>query len=160
MLFFAFAAVIALLAPAHPAYAQGKPQALDGVTVTALRNPVDKSYRRMVAGMELFEEKRRYLAPAATLRFKLLPRKRDTDMEHIDLKIVGDSFVTPVALAPDQTFALERQERALKENASVRPNRKAGTMTWRAEIRTPGLPQDTRRLGDCAWNARWECRPA
>jgi hypothetical protein len=149
----AFAAVIVLLASVHPVCAQGKPQALDGVTVTALRDPVDKSYRRMVASMELFEEKRRYLAPAATLRFKLLPRKRDTNMEHIDLRIVGDSFVTPVALAPDQTFVLERQERALKENASVRPNRKAGTMTWRAEIRTPGVPRDTRRLGDL----RLEC---
>jgi len=153
VLFSAFATVIALLGSAHPVYAQGKPQELDGVTVTALRTPVDKSYRRMVAGMELFEEKRRYVAPTATLRFKLLPRKRDTDMKDIELKIVGDSFVTPVALAPDQTFVLERKETALKENASVRPNRKAGTMTWRAEIRTPGLPRDTRRLGDL----RLEC---
>jgi hypothetical protein len=33
------------------------------------------------------------------------------------------------------------------------PNRKAGTLTWRAEVRTPGLPPDTRRLGDL----RLEC---
>ena len=33
------------------------------------------------------------------------------------------------------------------------PNRKAGTLTWRAEIRTPGLPPNTRRLGDL----RLEC---
>jgi hypothetical protein len=33
------------------------------------------------------------------------------------------------------------------------PNRKAGTLTWRAEIRTPGLPPETRRLGDL----RLEC---
>jgi len=35
----------------------------------------------------------------------------------------------------------------------VMPNRKAGTLTWRAEIRTPGLPPNTRRLGDL----RLEC---
>jgi hypothetical protein len=140
------------VASSTAAYAQSNPQHSDAVTVTALRNPVHKSYRRMIAGMELFE-KRRHLAPGAPLRFKLLPRNRGTNMEHIELEIIGDSFSTPVALAPDQTFALERHAMALKENAAVMPNRKAGTMTWRAEIRTPGLPPNTRRLGDL----RLEC---
>ena len=139
----------ALLASSTAAFPQGD---TDAVTVTALRNAVDKPYRRMIAGMDLFE-KRRHLAPAASLRFKLLPRHRDTDMEEVTLEVIGDSFATPVALAPDRTFALERRPIALKENASVRPNRKAGTMTWRAEIRTPGLPPNTRRLGDL----RLEC---
>src|SRR5215510_4497267 len=144
----------ALLASCGTGLAQGNPSNAqsDAVAVTALRNPVDKSYRRMVEGVELFE-KRHLLAPDAALRFKLLPRHRDTDMRDIQLEIVGDSFAAPVALAPDQTFALERRSIALKENASVRPNRKAKTMTWRAEIRTPGVPPDTRRLGDL----RLEC---
>ena len=124
----------------------------DAVTVTALRDPVDKSYRKMASGLELFD-KRRHLAPAAALRFKLLPRKAGTDMDAVELELVGDSFATPVALAPDKTFTLGRHPLALKENASVRPNRKAGSLTWRAEIRTPGLPPDTRRLGDL----RLEC---
>jgi hypothetical protein len=135
-----------------PAFAQGKSPADDPVAVSAMRNPVDKSYRRMVEGMELFEKRHR-LAPAASLRFKLLPRHGDTDMRDIQLELVGDSFATPVALAPDNTFALERRAAALKENASVRPNRKAKTMTWRAEIRTPGLSPGVRRLGDL----RLEC---
>jgi hypothetical protein len=124
----------------------------DAVAVTALRNPVDKPYRKMVAGLERFE-KRRHLAPEAALRFKLLPRNRGTRMENLELEIAGKSFATPVAVASDQTFALVRDPRALKENASVIPNRKAGTMTWRAEIRTPDLPPGTRRLGDL----RLEC---
>src|SRR5690242_10720801 len=146
----AFAAQIVVPASA---LAQGKPKD-DPVAVTSMRNPVDKSYRRMVEGMDLFE-KRHSLAPGASLRFKLLPRHSDTDMRDIQLEIVGDSFAAPVALAPDNTFALssDRRAAALKENASVRPNRKAKTMTWRAEIRTPGLPPDTRRLGDL----RLEC---
>ncbi len=124
----------------------------DAVTVTALRDPVDKSYRRMIAGTELFQ-KRHALAPAAELRFKLLPRNRATNMENVELQIVGDSFVEPVDVAPDHTFRLARYPAALKENASVRPNRKAGTLTWRAEIRTPGLAPNVRRLGDL----RLEC---
>jgi hypothetical protein len=43
------------------------------IEVTALRQPVDKSYRKMVKGMELFDE-RHAMAPDATLRYKLLPR--------------------------------------------------------------------------------------
>jgi hypothetical protein len=145
----AFAAQAAVLAPT---FAQNKSPHDDAVAVTALRNPVDKSYRRMVEGMELFEKRHR-LAPKAALRFKLLPRHRDTDMRDIQLEVVGDSFTTPVAVAADGTFTIERSPRALKEKASVQPNRKAKTMTWRAEIRTPGLPPDTRRLGDL----RLEC---
>lgn len=124
----------------------------DAVTVTALRNPVDKSYRRIIAGMDLFE-RRRDLAPGAELRFKLLPRHRGTRMDDVEVAVVGDSFQTPVAVAPDRTFSLFRDRRALEEDASVQPNRKAMTMTWRAEIRSPGVPAGVRRLGDL----RLEC---
>ena len=138
-----------LLAVATNAVAQ------DGaaVNISALRDPVDKSYRKMVNGMALFSELHA-LAPSASLRYRLWPRKPDTDLRDVALSIVGDSFERPVAVAADQTFTLERDTRALAEDASVRPNRKAGTMTWRADIRTPGLPADTRRLGDL----RLECR--
>jgi len=124
----------------------------DAITVTALRNTVDKSYRKMVAGMDLFEA-RHGLAPRASLRYKLLPRLPGTDMDDIDLRIVADSFETPIDVAPDRTFTLPRDPKALKEDAAVRPNRKARSMTWRTEIRTPGLPPDARRLGDL----RLEC---
>jgi hypothetical protein len=141
-----FLAFLCLCGAAH-----GQP-ADDAVVVTALRDPVAKSYRRMVAGMELFE-KRRHLAPEAELRFKLLPRNRQTNMDGVRLAVEGERSFVPIELGPDHTFALARDAAALKENAQVLPNRKAGTMTWRAEIRTPGLPPDTRRLGDL----RLEC---
>jgi len=125
----------------------------EAVVVRAVRDPVDKSYRRMVEGMELFEALHK-MAPRAELRYKLLPRKRDTAMDGIALSIVGDSFEVPVAVADDRTFTLERRKDALREDAAVRPDRKARSLTWRAEVRTPGLPPDTRRLGDL----RLECR--
>jgi hypothetical protein len=144
--------IAVLLACVGSVHAQPKGDEAPAVVVTALRNPVAKSYRRIVAGMERFE-KRHHLAPAAALRFKLLPRHRDTKMEDVEVEIVGDSVTIPVEVARDHTFVLERHRVALKEDAAVMPNRKARTMTWRAEIRTPGLPPNTRRLGDL----RLEC---
>ena len=125
---------------------------LPAVEARALRDPVEKSYRKIVRGMDLFEQ-RHSLAPNASLRFKLLPRRRDTDMRNIELAVVSDNVTIPVQVAADNTFALERSQRALAEDALVVPDRKTRSMTWRADIRTPGLPPNARRLGDL----RLEC---
>ncbi len=123
------------------------------VTAKANRDPVEKSYRRIIRGMELFEAQHA-LAPAAPLRFKLLARKKDTDMRQIEMNVIGTQVDFPVVIAPDNTFTLERNQRALEEDAQVVPDRKARSMTWRADIRSPGLPPNARRLGDL----RLECR--
>ena len=125
---------------------------LPPVEVRALRDPVAKSYRKIVQGMDVFEQRRSF-APDAPLRFKLLPRSRDTNMQGITLDVVGESLSIPVDVAADNTFALDRLPQALEQDAVVTPNRTAGSMTWRTDIRTPGLPPDTRRLGDL----RLEC---
>lgn len=126
---------------------------LQAVVVSAMRDPVNKSYRKMLKGMDLFEKKHG-MAPNATLRYKLLPRQRDTKMDGIELEIVANTITIPVPVAADRTFTLERDKIALDEDASVMPNRKANSLTWRTEIRTPGLPSNTRRLGDL----RLECQ--
>jgi hypothetical protein len=136
----------------RPESGAGPVVSLPPVEVSALRNPVEKSYRKIVRGMDLFE-RRHSLAPRAALRFKLLPRNRNTNMEDVSLAIVGDRVSIPVPVAADNTFALQRSEQALREDALVTPNRQARSMTWRTDIRTPGLPRHTRRLGDL----RLEC---
>lgn len=123
------------------------------VNVTTTRDPVDKSYRKMIQGMERFERERAF-APNAPLRFQLLPRTPDARMDGVTLRVAGDTVSVPVPVAADHTFVLPRNEQALRENAAVLANRKTTSMTWRAMIRTPGLPPDTRRLGDL----RLECR--
>jgi hypothetical protein len=147
---------IALLLACVPCYAaeprENAGDAAPVIAVRATRDPVDKSYRKMLGGMDLFEQKRS-MAPDASLRFRLLPRLHGTNMDGIELSIDADSFAIPVPVAPDHSFALERNQKALDEDASVRPNRTARSMTWRADIRTPGLPPGTRRLGDL----RLEC---
>jgi hypothetical protein len=147
---------VALMCTCALALAQDKgkePQTvLPPVTATATKEPVEKSYRKMIKGVELFE-KMHGLAPQAALRFKLLPRRRDTNMDGIVLEILGDTVAIPIPVAADHTFALERHQKALDEDASVTPNRRSRSMTWRTDIRTPGLPPGTRRLGDL----RLEC---
>lgn len=122
------------------------------VVVSSTRDPVDKSYRKMILGMERFE-RQHALAPQATLRFRLLPRLPTVNMRGITLKVVGDRITVPVPVAGDNSFVLPRNEQALREDAAVIANRKTTSMTWRAQVTTPGLPPDTRRLGDL----RLEC---
>ena len=122
------------------------------ITITTTRDPVDKSYRKMLQGMDLFETLRA-MAPNASLRYKLLPLQRGTRMDGIVLEIVGATDRIPVPLAPDHTFTLARHQKALDEDASVMPNRRERSMTWRTEVRTPGVAPNTRRLGDL----RLEC---
>jgi hypothetical protein len=141
---------------AWPAHAQTAPAAPDSgvqtVTVTYTRDPVDKSYRKMMRGMERFRREHA-LAPQATLRFRLLPRSPTVDMRGITLRVIGDHIAVPVAVAADNSFTLPRNEQALQEDAAVVANRKTTSMTWRAQVVTPGLPPGTRRLGDL----RLEC---
>ncbi|MEO7108077.1 MAG: hypothetical protein ABIZ09_17005 [Rhodoferax sp.] len=137
--------------------AQQDPQAekLPAVTVSAKANPnpVEKSYRRMLAGLDLFDHQHA-MSPNAALRFKLLPRKKGTDMRTVTLAVVGDSVDIVVPIAADNTFVLPRNAQAKNEDAQVVPNRRALSLTWRTDIRTPGLPTNTRRLGDL----RLECK--
>src|SRR5258708_19027243 len=106
--------ILLSLAVACAAAAQERRAYSPAITVEALRNPVDKSYRKMIRGMELFEQMRA-MAPDATLRYKLLPRKPDTNLDGIELAIDANSFAIPVAVAPDRTFTLERNRKALDE---------------------------------------------
>jgi hypothetical protein len=128
-------------------------QPIQSVTVSTTRDPVDKSYRKMIKGMDRFEREHA-LAPAATLRFHLLPRLSTAKMTGITLRIAGDNVTVPVPVAEDNSFVLPRNEQALREDAAVLANRKTNSMTWRVSVRTPGLPDGVRRLGDL----RLECK--
>jgi hypothetical protein len=148
-----FAPLPLLLALAGTSLSAPAQEPVQNVVVTATRDPVDKSYRKMVRGMERFARQQAALAPGATLRFRLLPRLPGTRMEGIVLKVVGDTVTLPVAVAPDNSFTLERDERAWREDAALVANRRTTSMTWRAEVRSPGVPDGQRRLGDL----RLEC---
>lgn len=142
--------VFLLAAVALPAQAAG--QVLPRVEVPSTRSPVDKSYRKMLQGMERFAREQA-LAPRATLRFRLLPRQPGMALEGVRLKVVGDTRSLEVPLAADHSFTLVRDEQLWREDAAVLANRKTLSMTWRAEVHSPGVPPGMRRLGDL----RLEC---
>lgn len=124
------------------------------VEVRYVRDPVDKSYRRMVKGMERFERERAIHAPQATLRFRLLPRLPNASLDGVALRIASEHASVPVALDKDFSFTLPRIEAALRDDAAVVANRKSTSMTWRAWVQSPGVPAGMRRLGDL----RLECK--
>ena len=126
---------------------------IPSVTVSSTRDPVDKSYRKMIKGMDRFEREHA-LAPAAALRFRLLPRLSSAKMTGITLRVAGDNVTLPVPVAEDNSFVLPRNEQALREDAAVLANRKTNSMTWRVSVQSPGLPDGVRRLGDL----RLECK--
>src|SRR4051812_54241 len=86
------------LSPAQQA--EASPGKVQSVTVTSTRDPVDKSYRKMIRGMERFEREHA-LAPQATLRFHLLPRTPGVNMGGITLRVVGDQVSVPVPVLED-----------------------------------------------------------
>lgn len=149
------ALLAAVLLPAASACAQPAPQ-LPGVTVQASRSApqVERSYRRMWRGVELFERRRAALAPQAQLRFRLLPRRPGVDLDgELGLTLIGRTVEIPVAVAPDRSFSLPADRAAWDEDALLTPDRPAGSLSWRADVRTSGLPPGVRRLGDL----RLEC---
>src|SRR5690349_17623386 len=85
------------------------PQATSVVVVRSVRDPVDRSYRKMIKGMDRFEREHA-LAPQAGLRFRLLPRVPNARMDGITLRVAGERVDLPIAVAPDNSFVLERNE--------------------------------------------------
>lgn len=136
--------------------AQAEPVGLmQEVKVTGIANPDEKSYRNFLKAMDVFEQNRQ-MAPTASLRFKVYPRKKGILMNGLIVKIKGDSTGIPIQLANDQTFTVPRNIEAANDNASVIFNRTANSLTWRADIRSAGVPNNARRLGDL----RLECKVA
>jgi hypothetical protein len=125
---------------------------MDTVVVESLRHPEDRSYARVVQGTRIFEQYRQ-LAPKASLRFKVYPRKAGVDMHDLRLRIVSRSVRIPLELDDDLSFEVPVDETALRENADLIYNRADGSLGWRTDVRTPGIPPSMRRLGDL----RLEC---
>ncbi|MGI5011725.1 MAG: hypothetical protein ACRYGO_10960 [Janthinobacterium lividum] len=151
-----------LLTMAAPAFAQdaAPPEAgaTEQVRVSSIRDPELRPYRHMARGLDVWEEKRA-LAPGATLRFELLTQDgRLAAPEGLQLRIAGDDAAgnqvdIALPLAADGTFALPRSQAAHDANADLVLNRKKGQYRWRPHVRTPGVPENARRLGDL----RLEC---
>lgn len=147
LLLTASVSVMAAPTPEDPAA-----EAAQQVTVAGSKDPDWKPYRKMLDGLDAFS---RYhsLAPKAELKFILRPQQPNLTLAGLQLRIVGDNVSIDVPIAADATFSVPRDEAAARDDADFRLNSKKGLFRWRPDIRTPGLPAGTRRLGDL----RLEC---
>jgi hypothetical protein len=148
-----FTALAALLALAMPAHAQETPAATEKVEVSSVKDPALRPYRRMLRGLDTWEEKRA-LAPNASLRFELLTQDgRLATPDGLQLRIAGDKVDIALPIDADGSFVLPRSQEAFDDEADLLLNRKKDQFRWRPRVRTPGLPANARRLGD----VRMEC---
>jgi hypothetical protein len=148
--------LVALLAMAAPSFAQeAEPAATpaEKVEVSSIKDPELQPYRRMVRGLDAWQEKRA-LAPQAELRFELWTKEgKPASPEGLQLRIAGDKVDIALPLDADATFVLPRSQEALDDKADLLSNRKKDQVRWRPRVRSPGVPENARRLGDL----RLEC---
>lgn len=71
----------------------------------------------------------------------------------LSLRLASDSVSIPITIDTDGRFAIPRSQAAYDADATFILNKKNGLFTYYPDIRTPGLPQNVRRLGDL----RLEC---
>lgn len=107
----------------------------------------EQSYRRMLRGVEKFESLRA-LAPNAVLRFRMHGTERDVKPQTLHLALEGETLKLPLAHDDNASFELPINEIARREDAALVANRRSGSVYWKPQVDTPGLPADTRRLGD------------
>ena len=126
------------------------------VEIKGLKDPEMRSYRHVMAGLDVFEEDHAQAPAVPALRFRLKPRASTVDKstDGITLRIEGKGDPIPVAIDADGTFTIVRNEAAFDDNADLIFNRKRRQFQAFADIRTPGLPANVRRLGDL----RLECK--
>lgn len=143
----------AMAQPTQPAGSSPPSHDLETVEIDGHISFDEKPYRNLLRAMTVFEENR-VMAPNAIMRFRVLPWHDEATMRGLTLMLRSKSIRRPITLADDGTFMVEREERAADENARVITNRPPESLAWRVDIRTPGLPPHTRRLGDL----RLECK--
>jgi hypothetical protein len=144
----------ALLAALPAAHAD---EPVPSVQVKGITDPEMRSYRHVVAGLDAFDA-HRALAPHATLRFRMRQKNGPsaTAADGLQLRLASDdgSFQENVPVDAEGLLTVARNPAAYDADATFILNQKNGLYTGHPEVRTAGLPDNVRRLGDL----RLECR--
>lgn len=111
-----------------------------------------KTVADLLEVLDIFEREKSRYAPDAELRIRVLPRRDLADAPALELRHGG--VREPIALDALGRLAIPPAWRQLPPDAIVRSRLLDGRLAWMVDVRTPGLPGHTRRLGDL----RLECR--
>jgi hypothetical protein len=112
-----------------------------------------RSLGDLFRAQKIFEELRP-MAPQASFRVRVLPRKNRKHAELMRIQVLAESRPFEVGLDPLGRFEVDPQWAMLPQQTIVRSRLRDGAVAWRADVRTPGLPANARRLGDL----RLECK--
>lgn len=125
------------------------------VHVNALRNPEIRKYKAILAGLDSFDRHHALAPQVPELRFRVQPRRGAGQPEALRVRIEGeDDFLLPIALDAANRFTVPRSEAALDAEGELVLNQKRRFYQVMPDVRTPGLPDNVRRLGDL----RLECK--
>lgn len=108
----------------------------------------------LLDALDTFERERARYAPQAEFRIRVLPRHDLREAEAIALELRHGHTRMPIALDALGRFSIPPDWRQLPKDAVVRSPLPLGRLSWMVDVRTPGLPAHSRRLGDL----RLECR--
>ena len=112
-----------------------------------------KTLAELFKAEALFQE-HHALAPAAALTFKVYARTQAETTQRLELGLMTPAGRQPVPLDGEDRFVINPAWHALPERTELRSRLADGRVTWRPDIRTPGVPDGERRLGDL----RLQCR--
>jgi hypothetical protein len=135
------------------------PDSPESIHVNAIRKPEVRKYTAIVAGLDAFERHHSMAPKAEALRFRV-ERRAWTDNTPrpgeapLVLRLEGkDDFVLPLALNDAFETIVPRSSAALAADSELVLNRKRRMYRVTPLVRSPGLPENVRRLGDL----RLEC---
>jgi len=135
------------------------PDSPESIHVNAIRKPEVRKYTAIVAGLDAFERHHRMAPGAEALRFRV-ERRAWTDKTPkpgeapLALRLEGkDDFVLPLTLNDADETIVPRSSAALAADSELILNRKRRMYRVTPLVRSPGLPENVRRLGDL----RLEC---
>lgn len=130
----------------------------DIIKVQAVRNPELRKYKAILAGLDTFDEHRALAPGVPRLEFRVRHtsgRSVPAPTEPLRVRLEGDdSFLLPIALDDARVFTVPRSDAALAARSELVLNQKRRDYRIEPYVRTPGLPDHVRRLGDL----RLECK--
>ncbi|MBD8627708.1 hypothetical protein IFT64_12255 [Oxalobacteraceae sp. CFBP 8753] len=139
--------------------ADTRPDSPESIHINAIRKPEVRKYTAIVAGLDAFERHHRMAPNAEALRFRV-ERRAWTDKTPkpgeapMALRLEGrDGFLLPLTLNDALETIVPRSSAALAADSELVLNRKRRMYRVTPLVRSPGLPENVRRLGDL----RLEC---
>ncbi|MBD8543047.1 hypothetical protein IFU00_12220 [Oxalobacteraceae sp. CFBP 8761] len=139
--------------------AETRPDSPESIHINAIRKPEVRKYTAIVAGLDAFERHHRMAPNAEALRFRV-ERRAWTDKTRkpgeapMALRLEGrDGFLLPLTLNDALETIVPRSSAASAADSELVLNRKRRMYRVTPLVRSPGLPENVRRLGDL----RLEC---